>query len=405
MRWVSLWDVIRLPASDLPRDVHVLSAVAFLVAVGFGVMVPVLPVFARSFGVTQFAVGAVISAFALMRFLTSPLCGPINRLIGERVALGIGIGIVALSTAGAGLAQSYPQLLVLRGVGGIGSAMFSVSAMVLLLASVTAAQRGRASALYSGGFVLGGMAGPAIGGGLAAISIRAPFFFYAFTLVLAGGVGLAMLSKRTVRPDESGEHPEVSLREAWQQSRFRAACWANFASGWQAQGARSTLVPLLVVEVLNREAAWTGISFAIAAVVQAIALQPVGRLTDTWGRKPVLVVGLIACGVSSAFIPFSPNIGWLTVALCVFGAGSAALSTSPTAIVGDVTRGSGGTPVAVFQMHSDLGSIIGPLAAGALADHYPLPVAFGVGAVLMILASAWTASVRTKLPDDEGAVQ
>ena len=113
MRWVSLWDVIRLPASDLPRDVHVLSAVAFLVAVGFGVMVPVLPVFARSFGVSQFAVGAVISAFALMRFLTSPLCGPINRLIGERVALGIGIGIVALSTAGAGLAQSYPQLLVL----------------------------------------------------------------------------------------------------------------------------------------------------------------------------------------------------------------------------------------------------------------------------------------------------
>ena len=162
MRWVSLWDVIRLPASDLPRDVHVLSAVAFLVAVGFGVMVPVLPVFARSFGVTQFAVGAVISAFALMRFLTSPLCGPINRLIGERVALGIGIGIVALSTAGAGLAQSYPQLLVLRGVGGIGSAMFSVSAMVLLLASVTAAQRGRASALYSGGFLLGGMAGPAV---------------------------------------------------------------------------------------------------------------------------------------------------------------------------------------------------------------------------------------------------
>lgn len=108
---------------------------------------------------------------------------------------------------------------------------------------------------------------------------------------------------------------------------------------------------------------------------------------------------------SSAFIPFSPNIGWLTVALCVFGAGSAALSTSPTAIVGDVTRGSGGAPVAVFQMHSDLGSIIGPLAAGALADHYPLPVAFGVGAVLMILVSAWTASVRTKLPDDEGAVQ
>jgi len=396
--------VSRLPTSNLPRDVHVLSAVAFLVAVGFGVMVPVLPVFARSFGVSQFAVGAVISAFALMRFLTSPLCGPINRLIGERVALGVGIGIVALSTAGAGLAQSYPQLLVLRGVGGVGSAMFSVSAMVLLLASVTGAQRGRASALYSGGFLLGGMTGPAIGGGLAAISIRAPFFFYAFTLVLAGGVGLAMLGKHTARPDDHGGQPEMSLREAWQQSRYRVACWANFASGWQAQGARSTLVPLLVVEVLNREPAWTGLSLAVAAVVQAIALPVVGPLTDGWGRKPVLVAGLIACGVSSAFIPFAPDVGWLTVALCIFGAGSAALSTSPTAIVGDVTGGSGGSPVAVFQMHSDLGSIIGPLAAGALADHYPLPVAFGVGAILMVIVSVWTARVPIHSPGDKGVV-
>ena len=153
-------------------------------------------------------------------------------------------------------------------------------------------------------------------------------------------------------------------------------------------------MPLLVVEVLNREAAWTGISFAIAAVVQAIALQPVGRLTDTWGRKPVLVVGLIACGVSSAFIPFSPNIGWLTVELCVFGAGSAALSTSPTAIVGDVTRGSGGTPVAVFQMHSDLGSIIGPLAAGALAAPLAGGLAdkFGAGKVTQMGAALVTLS-------------
>ncbi len=394
-----------MSTTNLPRDVLVLSAVAFLVAVGFGVMVPVLPVFARSFGVTQFAVGAVISAFALMRFMTSPLCGAINRLIGERVALGVGIGIVALSTAGAGLAQSYPQLLVLRGVGGIGSAMFSVSAMVLLLASVDSSQRGRASALYSGGFLLGGMAGPAIGGVLAAISIRAPFFFYAFTLVLAGGVGLMMLSRPSVRPADHGGARDMSLRQVWRQARYRVACWANFTSGWQAQGARSTLVPLLVVEVLNQEPTWTGISFAIAAVAQALALQPVGRLTDTWGRKPVLVAGLLACGVSSALIPFAPNIALLTVALCVFGLGSAALSTSPTAIVGDVTGGTGGTPVAVFQMHSDLGSIIGPLAAGALADSYPLPVAFGVGAVLMLGVSLLTAGTRTRLPGDEGSVQ
>lgn len=385
---------------DLPRNVQVLSLVAFLVAIGFGVMVPVLPVFARSFEVSQFAVGAVISAFALARLLMSPFCGRINMLIGERAALGVGIGIVAVSTAAAGLAQTYPQLLALRGVGGIGSAMFSVAAMTLLLASVDASQRGRASALFSGGFLLGGMAGPAVGGALSAISIRAPFFFYAGTLVIAGAVGLALLT-RTARPVDRAGEAQTTLAQAWAQPRYRVACWANFTAGWQAQGARSTLVPLLVVEVLHRPTSWTGMVFAVAAVVQVLALTPVGRLTDTWGRMPMLVGGLIACAVSSALIPFAPNIVWLTLALAAFSVGSAALSTAPTALVGDATGGSGGTPVAVFQMHSDLGSIIGPLAAGALADHYPLPIAFGIGALLMGVVGGWAGLLRNR----EGNVQ
>lgn len=380
----------------MPRDVIVLALVAFLVAVGFGVLIPVLPVFARSFEVSQLAVGAVISAFALARLVTSPFCGRVNQAIGERTALGVGIGIVAASSAAAGLAQNYGQLLFWRGIGGIGSALFSVAAMTLLLAAVDVSQRGRASALYSGGFLIGGMAGPAIGGLLAAISIRAPFFFYAASLVVAGAVGVALLSGRAQRPvDKTGEATS-SLAQAWRQQTYRVACAANFTVGWQSFGARSTLVPLLVVEVLDRPTSWTGVAFAVAAVAQTLALGPAGRLTDTWGRRPVLVAGLLACGISSVLIPFAPDIYWLTAALCVFGVGAAALATAPTAMVGDATRGSGGTPVAVFQMHSDLGSIIGPLAAGALADHFPLPIAFGVGAMLMLAVSGWAGLGRTR---------
>jgi len=392
--------VTRLP-TGLPRDVWVLSLVAFLVAVGFGVMVPVLPVFARGFGVSQLAVGAVVSAFALSRLIMSPWCGRLNRAIGERVALGVGIGIVAASTAGAGLARTYAQLLVLRGLGGIGSAMFSVAAMTLLLASADASLRGRASALYSGGFLLGGMAGPAVGGALAAISIRAPFFFYAGTLVLAGAAGLLLLRTRAAAPTEApGSETGPALRAVLREPRYQAACLANFASGWQAQGARSTLVPLLVVEVLDRPTSWTGVAFAVAAVVQGLALAPVGRVVDTWGRKQVLVGGLTACAVSTAAIPFAPTIAWLIVALCVFGLGSAAMSTAPTALVGDVTGGAGGTPVAVFQMSSDVGSIIGPLAAGFLADHFPLPVAFAVGAILMAGVGLWAAALPSSRRGD-----
>ncbi len=383
----------------MPHDVWVLSLVAFLVAVGFGVVVPVLPVFARSFHASQFQVGAVVAAFALMRFVTSPFCGRITNAIGERWTLGLGIGIVAASSAATGAAQNYWQMLVVRGLGGIGSAMFSVSAMILLLAAVDSQHRGRASALFSGGFLLGGMAGPAIGGALAMISIRAPFFFYTFTLVVSGIVAMTLLRIRPVHDHSPGETAEAtSMAHAWSQARYRVASFVNFTAGWQAQGARSTLVPLLVVEVLQRDTTAAGTAFAIAAVAQTVALQPMGHLVDTVGRRSVLVTGLGLCGVSSVFIPFAPSIVALTALLCVFGVGAAALSTAPTAILGDVA--SGGTPVAAFQMATDSGSIIGPLAVGWMADAWSLAVAFWLGAVLMAVVAVTALLTHLERHDD-----
>ena len=159
-------------SGGLPREVYVLGLIAFCVAVGFGVLVPVLPVFARSFGVDNFAVGAVVSAFAALRLVTSPFCGRLIDRFGERLVMAVGIFIVAASSGVAGISQTYEQLLVLRGIGGVGSAMFTVSATTLLLTSVEAGLRGRAAGFFQGGFLLGGMTGPAIGGVLSAIALR-----------------------------------------------------------------------------------------------------------------------------------------------------------------------------------------------------------------------------------------
>jgi MFS family permease len=144
-------------STRMPREVIVLGLIAFCVAVGFGVLIPVLPVFARSFGVDNFAVGAVVSVFALMRLVTAPFCGRMINRAGERVILALGIFIVAVSSGLAGISQSYPQLLLLRGVGGFGSAMFTVAATTLLLTSVEAGLRGRASGVFQAGFLIGGM--------------------------------------------------------------------------------------------------------------------------------------------------------------------------------------------------------------------------------------------------------
>ncbi len=190
------------PFGGLPREVAVLTAVAFAVAVGFGVVAPAIPVYAREFGVGRTAAGAVISAFAFMRLVSALSSGRLVNRIGERLVLALGIGIVAVSSALAGLAQSYTQLLLLRGVGGIGSAMFTVSAMSLLLRVVDADQRGRATGMWQSGFLIGAIAGPAIGGPLTDISLRAPFFVYAVTLAVAGGIGLLFLSRAALHEVE-----------------------------------------------------------------------------------------------------------------------------------------------------------------------------------------------------------
>jgi MFS family permease len=389
--------------SSLPREVYVLGLVAFCVAVGFGVLVPVLPVFARSFGVGNTEVGAVISAFALMRLVSSPFCGWLIKIFTERIIMATGIFIVAISSGLAGISRSYVQLLVLRGVGGIGSAMFTVAAFTLLLTSVEAGVRGRAAGFFQAGFLIGSIAGPALGGALAAISLTAPFFFYAGTLAVAGTVGLVLLRRRSQKPAEETAEPAVTFRAVVRDARYQAACVTNLAQGWTSFGVRSSLVPVLVVELLHRPASWTGIAFACSAVVQTIAVGPAGRFTDTVGRRSAMILGGTLATVSIMAVPFAPNIWLLIVVLCLFGVASAFLGTAPAAAVGDAAGSRSGTAVAVFSMCADIGAIIGPLVAGFLADTWSYPAAFGAGAALMLVATGlswrmprdWTAASKS----------
>ncbi|MHA6667968.1 MFS transporter [Homoserinimonas sp. A447] len=373
----------------LPRDVLVLGVIAFFVMVGFGVVIPVLPVYVRSFGVGYVEVGAVVSAFALVRLVASPFCGWLINRGGERTILAIGIGIVAVSSGLVGIAETYPQVLILRGVGGVGSAMFTISAMTLLLGSTPATLRGRAMGFYQGGFLIGGMAGPAIGGLLAVISLQAPFFFYAGTLAVAGLVGLFLLQPKTLEVAGGPTTEPVPFRLVARDPRFIAACLANLAQGWSSFGVRSALVPVLVVEILNRPPVWTGIAFAVAAVAQTIALGPAGKFVDTVGRRPAIVGAYAVGALAMLVIPFAADIWMLMAMLCLYGVAAAFMGTAPAAAVGDAAGSRGGQPVAVFSAFSDVGAIIGPLVAGALVDAVSFPAAFGTAVVLMLIASAY----------------
>jgi DHA1 family multidrug resistance protein-like MFS transporter len=383
---------------DLPGEVAVLAAVAFSVAVGFGIVAPVIPVFARHFGVGRAEVGAVLSAFAFMRLASALGVGRLVDAIGERVVLATGIGIVAVSSALAGFAHSYLQLLLLRGAGGIGSAMFSVSAMGLLLRVVGPTQRGRSVGLFQGGFLLGGISGPAIGGPLAAWSIRAPFFVYACTLVVAGTVAMvglrrAALARKSETKSDADKPGRTSLADALRQRTYRAALVANLADNWAAMGVRNTLVPLFVLESLHRGTGWVGAGFTIVAATNAATLIPAGRIVDRSGRRPIIVAGCLLSASSMALLALSPTIIGYVVAMLVFGVGSGLLDVAPAAVVGDVAGKGGGTVVAAYQMAGDGGSVSGPVVAGWVADTWSYGTAFWV--TTGVLAGAATLAARS----------
>lgn len=400
----------RLPLlKDLPVEVAVLASIAFFVALGFGIVIPSIPIFADSFGVSALAASAVVSAFALMRFVSSPFAGSWTNRFGERNVLAAGLAIVAVSSFFAGLSQSYPQLLVLRAIGGIGSAMFTVSAMALLLRVVDADQRGRASAAWQGGFLVGGVAGPAIGGILLAVSIRAPFFFYAGTLAVATVIALIFLSparlaarEAAVVNSEPSPEPDAprpggwtELRDALRNGAYRAALAVNLTTGLTVFGLRSALIPLFVVEGLRQGTSLSGWAFLVAAVVQAAVLLPAGRLTDLRGRRPAMILGTIATIIGMLMLVVDDlATGSLSVALVVFflsmvvmSVGSAFLGSAPSAVVGDIMGGrQGGSVVAAFQMVSDIGAVIGPLLGGLLLDLYGFDWAFAFGAAVAAVA-------------------
>ncbi len=392
----------------MPREVSVVALIAFFVALGFGLLAPAIPLFANTFGVSAFAAGAIVSVFALMRLVSTPGVGTIVNRLGERNVLTTGLAFVGLSSFLAGLSQNYAQLIALRGVGGIGSAMFSVAAFTLLLRVVRPDQRGRAANAFQGGFLVGGLAGPAIGGIVLAWSVRAPFFIYGICLMFATVVAATMLSKKRVAEleeqaaKESGGDASASQVLTWRSvgkalriRSYQAALANNFNTGFIGFGLRASVLPLFVVVALNGSPAMVGIGFLVSSLTQVVLLLPGGRLTDNVGRKPAMLIGAGFNSIGMLVLLSWESIPGFLVGMVLLGAGGAYLGAAPAAVVGDMIGGRKGGPVlALSQMMMDIGTIAGPLVAGLIVDRAGFPAAFAVSATLAIVVLAFTASMR-----------
>ena len=377
------------PFRDLPREVAILSTVSFLVAIGFGLIIPAIPIFAASFGVNKTAIGLIVSAFAIMRFSSGLISGKLVDRFGERAVLGFGLFMVSFFTLLTALSQNYNQLLIFRTLGGLGSSMFSVSAGSLLMRSVGDDVRARAQSLYNGGFLIGGVAGPAFGGVLSGISLRAPFFVYSITLAMAGMTALFFLSEKRLgkKVDVSGDEIETTtLKEAFRLKPYQIALVLAFVNNWVLFGMRSSILPLFVTEKLNSTASIAGLGLTIGALFQGLFLLKAGRFSDESGRKAALLIGGIVVMSAILVLCVTTNVTLYFISMALFGLGGAYVGTAPGSVVGDIIRGRGGQVIAAWQMAGDAGMIVGPILVGFLTDTYSFQVAFIASAIVYSVA-------------------
>lgn len=393
----------RRPA--LPKEIWVLAGAALLIALGYGLVSPVLPQFARSFDVSVAAASFVISAFSLCRLLFAPAGGALIARLGERRIYVAGLLIVAASSVATALAQNYAQLIAFRGLGGIGSTMFTVSAMGLIVRLAPPTARGRASAMYATAFLLGSIGGPVLGGLLGEFGLRLPFIVYAAMLLAAVVVVWWLLP-----PSVSGvagpadTSPPMRLGEALGDSAFRAALISGFANGWSNFGVRVALVPLFAASALGGGPWAAGAALAAFAIGNAGALTIAGGKADVLGRRPLILAGLGISGLFTAVLGTSGSITVVLAVSVVAGIGAGMLNPAQQAAVADVigNERSGGKVLAGFQMSQDAGAIIGPVLAGAIADRFGFGAAFGVSGIITLGACVgWLFARETLQREDD----
>ena len=385
------------PFAEFPREVGVLVFASFFVAVGFGIIAPTIPLFARSFGVNHAQVGAIISAFALARFSAGLVSGKLVDHFGERLIYSTGIGFVAITSFAAGMAQNYEQLLFFRAVGGFGSSMFSVAAGSILLRAVDDDHRARAPSLYNGSFLIGMMAGPVVGGALSGFSLRAPLLIYGVLLVGASSSGAVLLrhSKLAAKPTETQIREAISLKTAIALKPYRIALIISFCTSWSLFGMSRSVLPLFMVEEIKVSPSFMGLGFTVTTIIQGAFLLQAGKLSDLNGRKYSAVLGSSLLALFSLALVFTVNSWMFMIACVIVGFAGAFLSTTPSSIVGDVLEGKGGQVIGLFQMSGDAGAMIAPLILGIVADNYGFRPAFAITAALMMVAVA----VSIKLPE------
>jgi MFS transporter, ACDE family, multidrug resistance protein len=372
------------------RGVGGILLVVLVVMLGLGMVFPIVPLYARSFGVSLASVGAFIAGFGIMRLLFDLAGGIVVDRLGERAVTVGGLVVMGAASFGTAVTGTFGSAATMWALGGAGSAVVFAGLYSYLLKVVPKDEMARTLGIFYGTFNVGIIAGGPLGGLIAhSFGLRGPFIAYAALLGLA-----AFLYARVVEtPPGSGRSAAVgpqslprsslsALKALVGNRGFVAACAGNLAYLWMVAAVFETLVPLLAREQLGMSTSGIGVLFAVATAAELAVLYPAGTFADRVGRRAVLMPSLAGLAVMTAVTGWSPGPAALAVSLGVLGLVSGIAGVPPAAILSDVSpERSAGMAVGVFRFCGDLGFVLGPALAGAAAAALGFRAAFAISAV------------------------
>jgi len=347
-----------------------LSLVSGFVIMGGSIISPILPQYALSFSIPVALVGWAVSAFALARLVTDIPAGLMADRFGRKRNMILGLVLIMLSSIAAGTANTYAWLICARIVGGIGSALYMISATTWVAQVSAGKSRGRYMALYSGLVITGAGFGPIIGGYTAArFGLNAPFFAYA-VLALAGLIATIPLKETGDSAPATG--PNMRMKDVLSvlsNRPFMLVSFAALALFFLRTGVRSTLVPLYASLNLGLSEDRIGILLTVAAVATAVCTFPSGWLSDRVGRKRPIMACLFLSGIAVLLIPLQESLAGLTGVIALYGIATG-LRGSMAAWPADVApEGRLGTAMGVYRVMGDIGMVLGPITASYVADY------------------------------------
>ncbi len=345
---------------------------------------PALPLFIRSLGVPVSTVGFIAAASTVVGIVVSFPAGVLSDIIGRRRIL-LAAAIVFATAPFLYLLISSPwQLVLVRIYHGLATAILGPVAMAAV-ADTYQTGRGERMGWYSSATMVGRFLAPLVGGML----IFGEDFRWVY---LADGLAGVLVLAAAVRLPLAGPRP-APIRESLREQRGRYGQEISFifhhggilaTSGIEAVqyfafGCLETYLPIYLNEKLGYPAWKIGLLFT-AQVLSATFTKPVmGRLSDRYGRVPMIVSGLLLGGVSLGVMLLSSNYAVYFVLIALFGLGLATVTASTSALVADLSRAQGrGGAMGVLSSIMDIGHSTGPMVAGVLIGAWAYEATFAV---------------------------